>query len=312
MEKDNIIYSTKRKLNSRDSLIFLTIDNPLTILYINVNEVRACFDLLIAQILINNHIQIPIPNIEYDAKVKCISLLLCILRLIISIINDILAYSFRNMVKDEPSQSFDKSYNNLIAMISTMYVSFDKVANMLGPKSLEYISMFASRNDTPCKAFLWSLTIFYETKSTDYKVAHTSQFKSILFTLMEKIYNLGKTYTNSIYKEFIYDFSTSSNHIVGFPTIDYVPIMKDELKNFDYRKYIKLLIERNHLLFNLKDSSAVMWLNDIEKKLENEQRHYLNRYKIFDELIISVIKRLHNDKKCVFNFHPTLTNVNIS
>ena len=299
MEKDNIIYSTKRKLNSRDTLLFLTTDNPIAALYTDINEVRAYFDSLIGIILNNNSIAVTDSNNDYDAKVKCISLLLCILKLVTSIINDILANSFRNLIKKEDSQSFQKSYSNLIATISAMYISFDKLVNPLEPKSLEYVSMFASRNDTPIKTILWSLTIFYETISKPYKVGHTSKFKSTLYILMEKIYNLGKTYTDSFYNEFIYDFSTNSNHIVGFPVIDYASRMKEELKNFDYRKYIRLLIERIQLLLNLKFSSAVIWLNDIEKKLENERRYYLKGYKIFDELIMKVLKRLNNDKKGV-------------
>lgn len=311
MEKDHIIYLTKRKLNSRDSVIFLTIDNPITALYIEINEIRAYFDSLIGITLRNNPFPVAIPDIDYDARVKCISLLLCVLKLITSLINDILAYSFRNLINNESSQSFEKSYGNLITMISAMYVSFDKVVNTLDPKHVEYVSMFASNNDTPCKAFLWSLTIFYQNMAFSYKVVYTSQFKSMLFKLMEKIYNLGKTYTDSIYNEIIYDSSTYSNHIVGFPYIEYATIMKNELKNYDYRKYIKLLIERNQFVFSLKDSQAVKELNAIEKKLINELGFYLNGYRIFDELILNVIIRLHKDKKFVIQSPFSMTKVDI-
>jgi hypothetical protein len=55
-----------------------------------------------------------------------------------------------------------KEYHYFYTKIFEIHISFDTLKNLYG-KSLYYLPIFAKRNNTPSKTFLWTMMIFYET-----------------------------------------------------------------------------------------------------------------------------------------------------
>jgi hypothetical protein len=219
-------------------------------------------------------------------------LLSCVLKLITSLINEILVYSLSEV---EDKERIGKEYHYFYAKITEIHVSFDRLKEILDETSLEYIPIFSKRNDSYFKTFLWSMMIFYETRKYPHYFLYSKNFKSNLFSLMNSIYNLGKRYVNTFYDEIVCDTSTYSNEIYGFPSARYSRHMRKELKKLDYSKFVRLLIERCLSIESLRTSSGGMLLNEIELDL-SKRNPVLNPDKhvsgIFEKTLDNVVKSL--------------------
>lgn len=245
----------------------------------------------------NNTVNLNAHNTEYNIKVKTISLLYSILKLISSIINEILFYylsnALKNIIKDK--NDLVKEYHYFYAKVGEIHVSFDRLKEIMDETSLLYIPIFSKRNDSYFKTFLWSMMIFYETREYPHYLLYSKNFKSNLFSLMKSIYNLGKRYVNTFYDEMVCDASTYSNEFYGFPFARYTRHMREELIKLDYNKFIRLLIERCLSIESLKSSSAGILLNEIELEL-SKRNPILNPDKhvpgIFEKTLDNVVKSL--------------------
>jgi hypothetical protein len=295
LEDRKIISVSYSKLNARDSTIYLNNENPVTELHFKVNEIKSYFDSLVEEILKNKDtLTLHHLNIEYDAKVKIISLLSCVLKLITSIITEILVYYLSEKIRDK--DELHKSYYYFYSKMSEMHMSFDKLKKILDITSLEYVPFFAKRNDTPSKTFLWSILVFNEMTLNQYKFILTKKFKTGLFPLMKLIYNLGRRYSTSLYDDIVYDKSTFSNGFHCFPNARYTHPLTEELKKLDYTEFIRLLIERCFLIERFNSSSARQLLLEIEK---NKMYTVLEigdlKPSIFESIIKNVVESLYQN-----------------
>lgn len=296
LEEKKIINASKPRLNSRDYKLTVNKDNPLSELHFEIDEIKNCFDFLVNEIVKdNNSSNLDNLKIEYGINVKIISLLSCITKLIISLINEILVYNVSPIVFDK--DDLYKQYHYLNSRATDFNLSFDKVKSKLDKKFfMDYVRIFASRNNTPIKTFLWSIMIFYETREYPQYYIYTETFKSKLFSTMEMIYNLGKKYSPSFYDEIVCNSSTYNNQIVGFPYARYVLPLIDELKNLNYREFLIVLIERYQLIESHTKSTAAELLDDIDKKNSPYVASSNYHMGIFNDKINKVIEKLTYNK----------------
>lgn len=295
IEKE-LIRKSKSETDARAVNIYLNKDNSLAELRFEIYEIQRSFDLLVEDVVTdNNASRLDTLNIEYSIKVKIISLLSCILKLITSLIHEILI-SFSGKIKLKRKDYLHEQYRHFQSKISEMLLSFGRLQDRLDKKSLDYIPIFTKRNDTPFKTFLWSIMIYYETRLYPPYFIYTKNFKTTLLSTMKLIYNLGKKYSTSFYDELVCDVSTYNNEFHGFPFSRYTRHMREELIKLDYSKFVRLLIERCLSIESLKSSSAGTLLNEIELKL-SKRNPILDPDKhvpgIFENTLDNVVKSLN-------------------
>ena len=252
MEEKNIIKLSKTKQNSRSYKISLIKDNPINDIYTKIIEIKQSFDLLVEEFLeIFNKLNIDILNLEYDKRIiRIISLIYCLSKLIVLLLNEILLVSINKIIKDKVELS--KAYQNVFSKMSEIYLSFDKLKTLLNEESLYKVSLFSKEYNTPCKIFLWSLAIFPEVMDFKSKFIITKKFKTQLLHTMHLIYDLGKSYTTSIYDDIVYDRLTRENNSIGkfrfkFLNGNYIIPLQNELKNLDYINFCRLLIDHGYI-----------------------------------------------------------------
>jgi hypothetical protein len=240
----------------------------MTELRFKIGIIQRSFEELVTYVLEDkNKSTLDALNIEYSTKVKIISLLSSILKLISSLIHEILV-NVGAKIKIKNKDYLHKQYRYFQSIIAEMYLSFNRLTERLDEKSIDYVSLFAKRNDSPFKTFLWSIMIFYETRKYPSYFVYKKEFKSKLFSTMKLIYDIGKKYSHSLYDELLYDSSTINNEYCGFPYARFYNPFRAELKKLEYSYFIRLLLERFLLLKNIGYSSHGQYLEEI--KLNNK------------------------------------------
>lgn len=288
IEKE-LICKRNSSTDGRKIELYVNNDNQMAELRSEVDFIQRSFNLLIDEVIDNKYCpNLDNLNLEHDIKVKIISLLSCILKLITFLIHEILV-SFSSKIIIKNKHYLHEQYRHFQSKISEMLLSFDRLHKDLDDKSLDYIPFFTKRNDTSFKTFLWSVLICYETRLYPPYFIYTKKFKKTLFATMNLIYNLGKKYSFSFYDEIVCDASTYNNEFHGFPYARFARPLRSELKKLDYLNFIRLLIERCLLLKNFKYSSGNFLLTEIIESKNNKDLE-LDTYRpwIFKKIIANV------------------------
>ncbi len=287
MEENNIIELLKPKQNSRSYKIGLIKDNPIIDIYTKIIEFQQSFDLLVEEFLETfKKLNIDILNVESDKRIiYIISLIYCLSKLIILLLNEILLRFINKIIKDKVE--LNKAYQNVFSKMSEIYLSFDKLKNLLNDESLYQVSLLSKEYDLPCKIILWSLAIFCEISHFKSNLIITKKLKTQLFHTMQLIYELGKSYTTLIYDEIVYDRLTRDNKFLKFPDGNYIIPMQNELKNLDYLDFCRLLVDMGIHNEATRDTHASTLFSILAREFKGDMKN-----KLFFSLIQKIIANL--------------------
>ena len=110
---------------------------------------------------------------------------------------------------------------------------------------------------------------------------------------MQLIYDLGKSYTTSIYDDIVYDRLTRENSSIGkfkykFLNGNYIIHLQNELKNLDYINFCRLLIDLGIYNETLRDTSASMTFSRLAQEFKGDKKN-----KMFFSLIQKIAANIN-------------------